>query len=1159
MRRVLQFLVVVLLTTPLGLFAQGVTTAGMTGTIKDKTGELIPGANVVATHVPSGTTYGSASRADGLFNIDGMRVGGPYTIKVSFIGFKEQVQEEVYLELGQTLILNYDLISEATELQAIVITGVQDAILNSEKMGASSTFSNRQITRLPSIGRDFRDITRLTPQAGGSSLTFGGRSNLYNNLTIDGATMNNVFGLNPLPGGQSATTPFSMDAIQEMTVSLSPYDVRQGNFTGAGISAITRSGTNEVSGSAYYFFRSQSFAGTQIDGKDSPIPDFNFKNYGFRVGGPIIKDKLFFFVNAEIENRSDPFYTFPVRKTGEATSSTNTQATDDADPATGLAGLRDFMKTNYNYDPGEYKNFSRATESKRYVVRFDYNISQNHKLTLRGNITNAFQDQFPSGSGGFTTSVAGGRGNSNNVLSFSSSFYRINNNQYSGTLELNSTFAGGKYTNNLVVGYTALRDFRQNAGGVPVPDIATVDILGPNGQNMTSFGPDPFTKNNKLDQDVIQFNDNFTIYMKDHTVTLGTANEYYKFNNVFTQVVNGNYRYNSLADFYADADPGSTTLQRPANYNIQYVSVAGGPSATAANWQALQLGFFAQDVYKGITNLTITGGVRVDVPVYLSDLPKNNYINQIDFNGEKLRAGGWPEVRPLISPRIGFNYDVKGDRTTQIRGGTGILTGRIPFVWLSNAVSNNGLYFGQFASTNVPFDVTGDGFPYNFAQTPYTAPEKEYSNLVTGTPTLVSNPLNRNYGRSAIVPSVNTVSKNFKFPQVWRTNIAIDQRLPGGVVGTLEFIYTKDINAVLIRDANLRPAVATLAGDGRPLFGSGTVAAANTPLDRQVIANDRRLSGEVGQALVLDNTDQGYQWSITAQLRKNFTRDFTVMAAYTYTDAREINPQSGSTAGGIFSSQSNILGPNSSGLSYANALTPHRVVAYGSYRKEYMGHLATTIGVTYEGRSGFNYSYVYSGDPNSDGTGGNDLMYVPKNQGEIVLAPSNANDPRSVSEIWNQLDKYISQDEYLSKNRGKYVSRGGAFAPWVDRLNLSVLQDFYIDVKGKRNTLQFSVNIDNVLNMLNSKWGLIQVPSRSQLVRFVGYEQPHLAGTHASPTATVGPASTIGSPWAATTGRAIYAFDLNADGTPLTTTNNYDTSTTSGGRWQLQLGFRYIF
>ena len=1152
MRRILLLLVVASFTTTVGVLAQGVTTASLTGIVKDSRGEVVPGANVVATHTPSGTVYGTASRVDGYYSFPAMRVGGPYTIKTSFVGFKEQAVEDVSLELGQTLVLNFALIDESTQLEAIVVSGAVDPVLNSEKIGASSNFGVNQISRLPSIGRDFRDISRMTPQAGGSSLSFGGRSNLYNNLTIDGASMNNVFGLNPLPGGQSATTPFSMDAIQEITVSLSPYDVRQGGFTGAGISAVTRSGTNEMTGSAYYFFRSQSFAGTKIDGANSPIPDFNFKNFGFRLGGPLIKNKLFFFANVEFEKRSDPFYTNTVRANSAVpSSSTNTQATDDADPITGLGGLRDFLIKNYNYDPGVYKDFSRATESQRYVVRFDYNINQNHKLTVRGNITNAFQDQFPSGSGGFTGGPTGGRGNSVNVLSFSSSFYRINNNQSSATAELNSTLGGGKYANNLVVGYTALRDFRQNAGGLEVPSIATVDITGPNGNNMTSFGPDPFTKNNKLDQDVIQLNDYFTIFKKSHTITLGTANEYYRFNNVFTQVINGNYRYNSLADFYADADPANTANGRPANYNIQYVAVGGGPDATAAKWSALQLGGFVQDSYKGIKDLTLTGGLRVDVPLYLTDLPKNNYVNSINLNGEQLRVGAWPTVKPLWSPRVGFNWDVKGDRSTQLRGGTGVLTGKIPFVWLSNTVSNNGLYFGSVANTNVPFDVTGDGFPYNFNQTPYVAPEKFYSNLVSGTPTLITNPLDRNYGRSSIVPSVNTVTKDFKFPQVWRSNIAIDQKLPGGVVGTLEFIYTKDINAVLIRDANLAPAKATLAGDGRPLYGAAGA-------DRQIVANDRRINGEIGQALVLDNTNKGYQYSITTQFRKQFSSNFSLMAAYTYTDAKEINPQSGSTAGGIFSAQTNVLGPNNSGLSYGNTLTPHRVVAYGSYRKEYLGHLATTVGFTYEGRTGFNYSYAYGGDPNSDGTSNNDLIYIPKSKNEIVLSTSDSRDSRTLDQIWTQLDSYISQDKYLNDHRGKYAERGGAFAPWVNRLNFSLLQDFYVDVKGKRNTLQFSLNVDNLLNMINSSYGLIRTPARANLIRFLGYEQPHTAGTLAAPTATVGPASTIGLPWAATTGRPIYAFDLQADNvTPLTATNIFDTSV--NGRWQLQLGFRYIF
>jgi hypothetical protein len=1152
MRKILLLSALVL--ASLGVWAQGVTSASISGVVRDSKGEVIPGANVIATHVPSGTVYGTATRADGFYNFPAVRVGGPYTVRVSFVGYKEQVKENQFTQLGQTLVVDYKLADESTELQEIVVTGYQDPTLNSDKVGASSNFSVKQITALPSIGRDFRDISRLTPQAGGTQFSFGGRSNLYNNLSIDGATVNNVFGLNPLPAGQSGATPFSLDAIQEITVSLSPYDVRQGNFTGAGVSAVTRSGTNETSGSAYYFFRTESLAGKKVDGQEIPVPSFNFSNFGFRLGGAIIKDKLFYFANAEFETRTDPFYTNPVRANRSESTVGKTQATDDSDPEFGLAGLRDVLLNRFGYDPGEYKDFDRATESQRYVLRFDYNINQNHKLTLRGNITNAFQDVAPSGSGGFVGGPPGGRGNSNNVLSFSSSYYRINNNQYSVTAELSSILGGGKFSNNLVAGLSAFRDFRENAGGLSVPAIPLVDILGPNGQNMTTFGPDPFTPNNKLNQDVIQLNNNFSMYLKNHTITLGTANEYYRFNNVFTQIVNGVYRYNSLADFYADIDPLTTANARPAQYTTQYVAVQGGPDATAAKWEALQLGFFAQDEYNGIKNLKLTGGIRVDIPLYLTDLPVNNIVNAIDFGGEQVRVGAWPEVKPLFSPRIGFNWDVKGDRTTQLRGGTGVLTGRIPFVWLSNTVSNNGLYFGQFNSTNVPFTNTGDGFPYDFSLTPYVlpadAPSSAYSDLQAGTPPLITNPLDRNFGRPAIVSAINVVDKDFKFPQVWRSNLAIDQQLPYGIVGTLEFIYTKDLNAMFLRDANLRPATATLAGDGRPLFG-------NAGADRAIISNDRRYSGDVGQVLVLDNTDNGYQWSITGQLRKSFSKDFDLSLAYTYTDSRELNPQNGSTAGGIFNSQSNVLGANSPELSYAGALTPHRIIAYGSFRKEYARNFATTVGFTYEGRSGNNFSYTYNGDVNSDGNNVTDLIYVPRNQSEIVLTTSGATDSRTIDEIWAQLDAYIQQDDYLKERRGKYAERNGAISPWVNRLNFSLLQDFYLNVNGKRHTLQLSANLENALNLFDSGAGLTKNAARTNLLRFVGYEQPHTAGSLAQPVANAGPTNTLGLPWAATTGRPVYAFDLNADGTPLR--ESYIPDQTVGGRWQVQFGIRYIF
>jgi hypothetical protein len=503
-----------------------------------------------------------------------------------------------------------------------------------------------------------------------------------------------------------------------------------------------------------------------------------------------------------------------------------------------------------------------------------------------------------------------------------------------------------------------------------------------------------------------------------------------------------------------------------------------------------------------------------------------------------------------VSPRIGINWDVKGDRSTQIRGGTGVLTGRVPFVWLSNAVSNNGLYFGQFNSTSVPLDNTGDGFPYNFSPTPYKGSAESYSNLHTGTPTLITNPLDRNYGRSAIVPAVNTVAKNFRFPQVWRTNVAVDQALPWDMVGTLEFIYTKDINAVFIRDANIAAPVGTLAGDGRPLYGT---APSNPNTDRAIISNDRRVNGDLGQALVIDNTKKGYQWSITAQLQKTFNKNFMVSLAYTYTDAREMNPSNGSTAGGILSSQANVLGVNNPGLGFASALTPHRIIAYGSYHIEYFKNFGTTFGFTYEGRSGANFSYTYNGDPNSDGSSGSDLIYIPRSKDEIVLTTASATDNRTVDEIWTQLDNFIKQDKYLNSRRGKYAERSGAYAPWVNRLNFSLLQDFYLNVNGKRHTLQISANLENALNLFNSSWGLLKNPvkgiNNSQLIRFLGYETPNAAGT----VGANGQVTTT----TPTTGRPVYTFETNADGSVVN--KSFIPDQTVSGRWQLQLGARYIF
>ncbi|MBS1508880.1 MAG: TonB-dependent receptor [Bacteroidetes bacterium] len=1118
------------LTTIVGLYAQGVTTASISGLVTDKNGEPLPGASVIAIHTPSGTKYGAVSRSDGRYNLPAVRIGGPYTVTVTFVGYEDQKTEIDYLALDQNFTANFKLGESAIQLSEIQVTAQKDAVLNSERTGAATSVRREQFERLPSITRSFQDFTALDPRSNGFS--FGGRSNLFNNFTIDGATSNNVFGLSALPGGQANSQPISVDAIQAIQVNFAPYDVRQGAFTGAGVNAVTRSGTNEFSGSAYGFFKNQSMVGTKVAGVTQTNANFSYENVGFRLGGPIIKNKLFFFANYEFEKNVTPAVTFPANTTGNQPLG----ITDTADPnynsEANLQRISDFFSNPANasitggYNPGSYKNFDLPTQSQKYLARFDWNISDKHKLTVRYNQLSAFRDITPSGSvNPFGTSI-GGRTNSVNGIPFSNSYYRQLNTLYSIVAELNSSFSN-KYSNTFTIGYSAFRDPREQGGGGAVPAFPMVDIKGPNGQWLTSIGPDPFTKNNKLYQDIIQINDNFNIYLPNHVVTLGTANELFKFTNVFTAMINGNYQFNSISDFLNNA-VAPTATNAPTQFQTQYSAVAGNP-APGAIWNAQQFGVYAQDEYTGIKNVKLTYGIRVDMPSYPSTLPQNTISDALTFNhGEKIQVGKLPNATVLYSPRIGFNWDVKGDKTLQVRGGTGVFTGRIPFVWLSNQVTNNGLLFGQIQSAGQAANFASG---YNFSATPVTS---------TG---------------AAPQFSINATVKNFKFPQVWRTNIAIDKSLPYGLVATFEAIYTKDINAAYWRDANLSDPIRTVDGDGRPQFAAtinsnptaGATDANGNPL------YGRRINQNIVSALVLDNTKLGYSYSLTGQLQKTFNKGFYASAAYTFTDARDVNAGTGSQAS--VTSYPTVQSYNLPIISYSSNLAQHRVVASASYRKEYARFFATTLSAIYQGSSGFRYSYTYTGDVNGDGST-NDLIYIPRNQSEILLTTSNAADTRSVVDIWNQLDQYISQDKYLSKHRGEYAARNGAVSPWTNSLNVRLLQDFYIELKnGKRNTLQFSFEAINFLNLLNSDWGVTKIPARQALLGFAGYENPGVTTPNTNASNPLLPNSSYTT--TAFTGRPIFTFATNSDGSALSRTNI--NNTTIGSRYQLQIGVRYIF
>ena len=1105
------------------VIAQGVTTSSINGVVSDDKGAVLPGATVVAIHTPSGTRYGITTNSAGRYTFPAVRIGGPYQMTVSFVGFQDVTREIGSADLGTPVVANFTLTEQGKQLSEIVVRA-PGSIINSERTGAATNFKRESFERLPTLNRNFQDFSNLTPQSSGG-FSFGGRSNLYNNFSIDGATSNNVFGLSAVPGGQSNANPVSVDAIQELSVQLSPYDVSQGSFTGAGVNAVTRSGTNNTEGSVYYFTKNQSFAGKSSAGTeltDLQRGTFKYENWGGRLGGAIIKNKLFYFVNAEYEKSTSP---------GAVNQPTAQQAEE-------LNRLRDFLVTpnngkSWTFDPGTYSGYNLPQQSVKLLAKIDWNINDNNKFTIRYNQLNAYRDVSISGSGGFATGPAGGRANSSNTFPFSRSNYRIKNDLYSIFAELNSTFGKGKFSNDLQVGYSAFRDIRQSAGGSEVPSFPTVDILASNGSgtNLTSFGPDPFTVNNRLDQDIIQINDKFDMFLGNHTITLGTANELYKFYNVFTQVINGVYEYNSVSDFINNAtnpSPAGTpfaTSNYPRRYYQQYAAVEGNPTP-AADWSATQFGFYAQDVYAGIKNFRLTVGIRADIPTYpKGNYLKNSYVDSLSaagvFGGEQIHVEQLPKTSVLWSPRVGFNWDILGDKTLQLRGGTGIFTGRVPFVWLSNQLSNNGVFFGVtnpgIKGTGSPV-VTNEGFPFN-------------PNVIT--PTLqpfTGRPLTPTF-------TTNSTVSNFKFPQVFRSNLAIDKTLGGGFVATLEAIYTKDINAIYIRDANLAAPVGALAGDGRNLYGAANGAA------NVAAPNDRRLNDRIDQALVLDNTSKGYAASLTFQLQKTTGR-LQGSAAYTYTDSKDINAQNASTAGSLYTGNPYVSDPNYPNLSYSNAWVPNRVVGFVSYRFDYGKMFATTISGIYQGSSAGNFSYTYSGNPNSDGVSA-DLIYVPRNQNEILLTTTSPTDTRTSQQIWDQLNAYIEQDPYLSKRRGQYAERNGALLPWVNSLNLRVLQDFYVKTgsKGKRNTVQLSLEVFNVLNLLDNNWGTVKAVTRPALLNFVGYETPH--------TAT-----------APTTGRPIYSFATNSDNTPLAT-SYYNNITVSNGqttsRWQLQLGARYIF
>ncbi|WP_395784299.1 carboxypeptidase regulatory-like domain-containing protein [Aquirufa sp.] len=1087
-----------LMMLPIGqVFAQGSTTSAIAGTVVDEKGQGLPGATVIAVHEPTGSRYGASTRADGRYNIVNMRVGGPYKVTVSFVGYKESAQSGIVLTLASELRQNFKLEVSQSQLEEVKVVASRSSVINSGRTGAATTVSNSSITTLPTLNRSLGDFARLDPRANG--LNFAGRNALFNNVTVDGAFFNNAFALSPTIGGQAGASPISVDAIDQFQVLIAPYDVRQGMATGANINVVTKSGTNNWTGSGYYFGTNEGLVGNKIGDATSQFGKFNRGQFGARVGGAIIKNKLFIFGSFEQETQTDPGSNFVATRTGSEPNRSIAKAED-------LDKLKAFLLSKFNYDPGAYENYNREKFSQKANVRLDWNISDKHKLNVKYNYLRSYADISPSNSG----SLPGGRSPSVNVLPFQGSLYRINNNLDSYIAELNSTFSNS-ISNNLTVGYTAMRDFRESpVNNTPFP---TVDIGNNNLNQLTTFGYEPFSANNLLNSDIFQISDNLTIYKGKHVYTLGFAYEANAFKNGFAPNYYGGYQFRSIDDFIKSANGDKTVI--PAFYRQQWSNYAEFPFA---EMKGNTLSFYGQDEITAAKGLKLTFGLRADATSFPSfDEPKytNSFVPNLTFrDGVKLATNKFPETTVLWSPRFGFNWDVKDDKTTQVRGGLGIFSGRVPYVWLSNQLSNNGVLFGSENLSN----------PTN---RPFNADVNAYRPAVSSTVTPTA------YNLAVTDP-------NFKFSQVFRGNLAVDKQLGDGWIVSVEGIYTKDINAVYLENVNLpNSTVKAVGADNRVIFYTlGANGLPSTARNFQIYGNVRGVNGpangiattsapNISDAIVIKNTNLGYSYALTATVSKAFDNGLFASLSYTNSDSRSVN-DGGSIAQSQWRDRVVSGDPNENVASYSSYMQSHRINAYGSYRLNYLNEKAsTTFGFTYSVAPSGRFSYTYSGDMNGDNQF-NDLMYVPRSQSEILLRDLGT---YTAAQQWTDLDKYITQDKYLSSRRGQYAERNGAELPWSANFDFKVIQDFYINVGGKKNTLQFTLDVFNFGNYVSPQWGLNQTPLRAALVNYVTND--------------------------AATGRPVFQFPFRSGTTPLAET--FQRSFGLGSRWQAQFGIRYIF
>ena len=1022
----------------LSLSAQ-TTTSKINGIITDTAGETLFGANIVALHTPTGTVSGTTALDNGRYALSNLRIGGPYTISVSYLGYKSKKITNVFLTLGKTTNINVVLSEDSNTLEEIVISSGKNTVFNNDRTGAQTSIRSKDLRTLPTISRSAADFTRLDPSASGGS--FGGRNDQFNNFTLDGSIFNNPFGLDAAtPGGQTASQPVSLDAIEQISVSTAPYDVTLSGFTGASVNAVTKSGTNAVIGTVYGFFRNQDFTGGKIKGESIFVPNLTQSQTGVSIGAPIIKDKLFVFVNFEKDERSDLGQSWLPNTGSNAINESRVLKADLDEVQSALAGI--------GYETGAYEGFTHNSNSTKGLFKLDWNMNKDNRLSFVYNFLNASRD-LPA-----HPTALGFRGPSSQMLQFENTGYQINNNLNSFLIELNSTISNN-ITNKLQAGYTHFDDFR-TPKSTPMPAFRIQDG---NGGNYIIAGHEPFSINNKLDQKVFQITNNLNINKGNHNYTIGFSFEKFEFDNSFNLGAYGlgddrgyvgafggdfanmaAFRTGISSGLLADAFAAAQNTFNDKNTNDSWA---------LAETNVGQFALYAQDDWNVNANFKLSYGVRFDKPLFFDSaqkaqevidksfyLPETPYTNPATGETVLFDSTQMPNNNFLISPRIGFNWDVNGDSTLQLRGGSGLFTGRFPFVWLGNQIGNPNAYYYQ------------------------------------------------------------VVDPNFKFPQVWRTSFGVDMQLKDGTILTTDVFYTKDINGAHVQNWGLSNPTGTLGGvDNRPIY------------------ND---ADKGNNAYVFTNSNKGRTLNLTFKGQKTFDNGLYVMAAYNYLDSQDVNSIEAEITGDAFDFNPILSNANNATLANSRYGDNHRFIgvaskswSYGSNKK-----WSTTVSSFYELAKGGRFNYTYAGDINNDGSNLNDLIYIPTTSEISQMQFGNTNDA-------SNLDNFIKQDAYLKGRRGQYAERYAALAPWRAKMDVKFIQNLKLK---NNNSLEFSIDVLNFGNLLNSDWGLVQQPDAVQPIGVT----------------------------VAANGTPTYSFNSG-----LKETFVYNSSLIS--RWQMQFGLRYSF